>query len=97
MQVCQCVKINPNLQILLSNLRPVNSKCCFGVFTSQKNQRNFSRVSALASKQRSYQKSSVLKSQNKILRSAVLSALIFWLGIFLEARAEILKKNSLGF
>ena len=59
---------------------------------SQKNNEIFVRISALAFKKRSDQKS----SQNEIIQLVVESAL-FLFDLFLEAKAEILTKSLLVF
>ena len=68
------------------------SSRCFQI--SQKTRKYFSRVSVLASKKRSKQKSSTykkakIKSSNKWYKVP----LFFWFHLFLEARTEILEKN----
>ena len=72
------------------------SKCPFGVFKSpKKTTTSSSRISALASKKRSNQKSSLRKSKQNPPISGIKCLFLF--DLFLEARAEILEKISLVF
>ena len=63
----------------------------------QKTNEIFFKISALASKKRSYQTLYYTKYVKWPLISIIKCLYFFWFNLFLEARAEILKKNWLVF
>ena len=72
------------------------SKCPYAVFKfSKKPVKYFSRISALASKEKSNQKRCVIESKKKSSDQWHKVPLFFWFDLFSEARAEMLENISL--
>ena len=80
------------LSFELVNKGQLSSKCPFSVFKSHRNQCNFLRISALASKKRSNQKSSVRESKSKPPIGGIKCAYFFDLTSFNRLRQKSLQK-----